>query len=403
MRITLIITFMILSLNNKAQDPSMSQFDLNTSYTNPSFTGIEGTIKILTHSRSQWNYLNENFKSSFFEISSQWKLNPNIGGTDQDLGYGIGIINEKIGIISGENNVFINKIEIYPSASYLIKLEKNINAGIGFSMKYKKYSLDPDFLIFSDQWGEFGSFDEISEVNINSDINEIQNIDLGAGLLFIRRGRQLRYRSNRIILGHSLHNIRPNFENFLGVENNDAKFPFKHISHAELYYSVPDYDERNTFVPRMKLVFKHERYIKKPLAYLQKTLFSKTEIGSTAFINNTNIEFGVLYRRVNHVERTDMMNNMQSFIPLLRYRFRIDNYLLNISYSMDINSSTKEDNLNFKNTLLTHEVGVSIDIFKGGSKNPSCPAYGTMKENPLYQDIMNNGLLNKRKPKRNFN
>ena len=58
-----------------AQDPSFSQFDLNTMNQNPAFASYEGGIRILLHSRNQWSRINENFNNSIFEISSRVKLN----------------------------------------------------------------------------------------------------------------------------------------------------------------------------------------------------------------------------------------------------------------------------------------------------------------------------------------
>ena len=41
-------------------------------------------------------------------------------------------------------------------------------------------------------------------------------------------------------------------------------------------------------------------------------------------------------------------------------------------------------------------------LFSGNGKNTDCAAFDKMDNNPLFQDVMNNGLLNKRRPNSNF-
>ena len=48
----------LMTLFTQGQDPSFSQFDLNMMYYNPAFSGYEGTLKPLLHSRNQWNKFN---------------------------------------------------------------------------------------------------------------------------------------------------------------------------------------------------------------------------------------------------------------------------------------------------------------------------------------------------------
>ena len=78
----LLIFYFIFNLT-KAQDPSFSQFDLNMIYMNPAFSGYEGGFKSLSHSRNQWNTLNDNINTSIFELSGNRRVKTykNIMGT----------------------------------------------------------------------------------------------------------------------------------------------------------------------------------------------------------------------------------------------------------------------------------------------------------------------------------
>ena len=68
MRKFILIILLFPFITTKGQDPSFSQFDLNMIYSNPAISGFEANTKVLVHSRSQWNSLNENFNNSIFEI-----------------------------------------------------------------------------------------------------------------------------------------------------------------------------------------------------------------------------------------------------------------------------------------------------------------------------------------------
>ena len=194
--------------------------------------------------------------------------------------------------------------------------------------------------------------------------------------------------------GWSLSHIsRPN-EAFSG---NTARIPLKNIVHAEWFYAVPLF--KRPFIPYFKTVFKHERYIddfSKAIFPWKESLISKTEFGGTAFINNTPIELGTLYR-IDH----NFNNNyhMQTFIPIIRYRFS-RNHLWVVSYSYDMNISANIDRLTVGNTGTTHEMGIAIYLYAGKGPKGGCPAF--MENSALYKDIYDNGLINNKKRKRNF-
>ena len=67
-----------------------------------------------------------------------------------------------------------------------------------------------------------------------------------------------------------------------------------------------------------------------------------------------------------------------------------------ISYSYDANISQSKNSITFSESGSTHEFGISIYLFSGSRRNKDWAAFKQMENNPLYQDIMKNGLLRKK-------
>lgn len=403
MRKIIIICIFISPLLVKGQDPSFSQFDLNLMYNNPSLSGFEGTIKTTLHSRNQWNYVNENFNNSIFEISGSIRLNPNSRKYSTRWTPGIGVISEDLGFTNFGNTVFVNRneVSIYP-ASFNMKIQKNIYLCYGASINLRKYSLNSDNLIFTDQWSAFGSFNPISGSPINKFINDDLIVDGAIGFTLVRQGRYQSTQTNRLTVGMSLNHISKPNESLFGNQSDDTRIPLKQNIHAEWFYGFPKVNR--VFIPYVKTLFNHERYSKENVLNIFKaSLISKTEFGGTAFINNLPIETGFLWR-ICHNYETKYYS--QTLVWVFRYRFSRNNtWMINYSYDANINSNL--DNLNFVNTGQTHEMGIAIYLTggksgrgSGGGGNNDCPAF--MENSALYKDIYNNGLVNNKSRKRNF-
>ena len=226
------------------------------------------------------------------------------------------------------------------------------------------------------------------------------------GVTLVRQGKYQSTQTNRLIIGSSLNNMlqNPN-ESFSGNQSDDTKFPMKHNIHAEWFYGFPK--QKRVFIPYVKSLFKYERYSKdnSPMNIFKESLIYKTEFGWTAFINNLPIETGFLWRICK-----DNRNKFyaQTLVSVFRYRFKRDNlWMINYSYDWNINKNI--DNLNFANTGTTHEFGIGIYLtgssrggfgFGRGKGSNECPAF--MGNSALFQDIYNGGLINIKKPKKNF-
>ena len=402
MKKIIIIYCLASSLFVYGQDPSFSQFDLNFIYNNPSLSGIDGT-KTTIHSRNQWNFINENFNNSIFEFSRSIRLNPNSRKSSTRWNPGIGIISEDLGFTNLGNTVFINRNEI---SLYLLvfstRILKNIELCYGAGINLRKYSLNSDNFVFTDQWSSFGSFNPISGAPISKFIQDDLILDGSFGWNLVRQGRYQSTQTNRVILGGSFNHVRRPPESLFGNESDDTKIPLKSNIHFEWFYGFPKV--RRVFIPYTKTLFKHERYIQENLSLnvlFKKSLISKTEFGGTAFINGLPIETGFLWRICKDHESRYYA---QTLVYIFRYRFKRNNlWMINYSYDWNINSNI--DDLNFTNTGTTHEMGIGIYLTGGKSGlgrrkggNNDCPAF--MENSALYQDIYNGGLNNMNKIRR---
>ena len=206
------------------------------------------------------------------------------------------------------------------------------------------------------------------------------------GFIYTRHGKYSSTTTNRLNAGFAAHHILSPIESLSNTNTIDSKIPIKLTYHAEYYSAIPLKVSTHPFIPYYRILMKHERYFKEEI-----NIMSKTEFGGTIFINNTPIEFGTLFR-TNRVEENKRLS-LQTWTPIIRYRIRNGKHLYMISYSYDANISQDASSVEFVDSGTTHEVGFVIYLFSGNGSNKDCAAFKQMDKNPLYQDIMENGLL----------
>ena len=371
-----------------AQDPSFSQFDLNMMNTNPAFSSYEGGVRILLHSRNQWNRLNENFNNSLLEISSRIDLNKHSRKLKSSWCFGLSYITEDLEAFPEiGNSIFLNKQELslIPFTLELKITRNSYLTAAPLNISFKKYEVNWDALIFSDMIDDFGNY-STSNLNPNFFIHNDWIGDLSFGFIYTRHGKYSSTTTNRFNAGIAAHHILSPIESFSNNNVSDSKVPTKLTYHSEFYSAIPLQISTHPFIPYYRILMKHERYIKNSV-----NIMSKTEFGGTMFINNTPIEFGTLFR-TNSVQE-NKIGNIQTWAPIIRYRISNRKHIYIISYSYDSNVSQNESSLQFVDTGTTHEVGFAIYLFSGKGRAKDCAAFKQMDKNPLYQDIMKNGLL----------
>ena len=396
MRRIILILFMSTCFNMEGQDPSFSQFDLNMNYTNPAFTSYEGGTKILLHSRNQWNKVNENFNNSILEVSGRVPLNKDNRKIKTAWCFGGSVISEDLESFPEiGNSVFLNKKEIslYPFTLEMKIFKNGYISAAPLNISFRKYDLQSHTLVFTDMINNFNDVISSSSFSPSTYIHNEWIADLSYGFIYTRHGKFSNTKTNRWNIGFSSHHILKPIESFGNTNSKDAKIPTKYTVHSEWYSAIPK-QNRPSF-PYYRAMIKHERYRKDG-----ESILGKTEIGGTAFLNNTPIEFGCLFR-INNLNPVDSNPaNLQSWIPILRYRINRGKHLYIISYSYDYNTTPLSEYFQSTSSGNTHELGFIVYLFSGNNKNKSCAGFDTMGDNPLYQDNYNNRSY--RKPMKNW-
>ena len=362
-KIALILLY-LTTLITKGQDASFSQFDLNMMHLNPAFTGYTGNIHYLTHGRYQWNKVNENFNDNILELSGILSKSKNHLDKTNKLSWGLGVVTEDLIFKSNiGNSVFINKIDASIYSAFHKELTEHWWLSLGAGIQYKHYSLDDNMLIFSDQFSPFGSFTSSSGFHSSSSFNLIDVNELGwsIGIIATNHGKYTRNKGDRRSSGISW-DLNMMHESFTNTQNQNTAIPVKITYHTEIIRNIPAY--RKPFIRYVKAIVKHEQYIAEKIPWpipWQESIMSKTEVGSTVFINGTGLETGSLFR-IDYNIKLDSINryHMQTFVPIVRYRFNIGRNLLVLSYSYDLNIAPNMDRFRLTNSGTTHEFGLSL-------------------------------------------
>ena len=286
------------------------------------------------------------------------------------------------------NSVFLNKQEL-SLIPFTLELKITRNAYITaapLNLSFRKYGLNSDNLLFSDMIDDFGNYYSTSGFNPDFFIHNDWVGDLSFGFIYTQHGKYSSTLSNRFNAGIAAHHILKPIESLSSNKISDSRIPTKWTLHSEFFSSVPLKVTTHPFIPYYRFSIKHERYIKENI-----NIMSKTEFGGTIFPNNTPLEFGALLR-INRV-REEKNENIQTFVPVIRYRMNKGRHAYILSYSFDANVSANANSLQFSDAGTTNEVGFIIYLFSGNNRNQDCAAFKQMEKNALYQDIMQNGLL----------
>jgi len=372
-----------------AQDPSFSQFDLNMMNTNPAFASYEGGVRVLLHSRNQWNRINENFNNSLFEISTRINLNKDSRKLKSTWCFGLSYVTEDLEVFPEIGNaVFLKKQEL-SLIPFTLELKITRNSYITaapLNLSFRKYNLNSEGILFSDMLDDYGNYYSTSAYNSDFFTHDDMIGDLSFGFLYTKHGKYSSTLTNRFNIGIAAHHILNPIESFSNNKSSDSRIPTKWTFHSEFYSAVPIAVSTHPFIPYYRVLIKHESYVKNNI-----NIMSKTELGGTMFLNNTPLEFGTLFR-INRVSEQKNIN-IQTWVPIIRCRISNSKHIYILSYSFDANVSQNINSVQFGDGSTTHEVGFAIYLFSGNNRNKDCAAFKQMGKNALYQDIMKNGLL----------
>jgi len=203
----LVFLYCFLSMQLRAQDPHISQYDAFPVYLNPSLTGNYlgegGDYRISSVYRTQWRALTPKPYTTYGIAYDQ---------TVNRFGVGGYIMDDK----SGAGNY--NTMNVQLSGSYLITDPKTsphlLSAGVQLGIFYK--SFNPNSLLFESQYDN-------STGTLNSNINSgefykktsLVNLDANMGVFYKYRDAQKKFWP---YIGLSLFHVNQPKENFGGAE-----------------------------------------------------------------------------------------------------------------------------------------------------------------------------------------
>ena len=218
---------------------------------------------------------------------------------------------------------------------------------------------------------------------------------------------------HKIVIGY-IHSFQGN-SNVSDYQKTELGFAFQRMTegfnnnpltskitiHAKYKGSISDWNLKT--IPYWNIFMKRELYYEgDPLT---NKVMGKTELGGSIDIGKSSpLALGSVFRMTSNYSNTNLNVDWQTFAPFIRFNIRGRRHAFQLSYCWELENTlfTKyEDDLYIKNTGATNELSLSI-ILWGGKGPKECIDYGTMQNNGLLQDIMNNGLLNKRNTKGNF-
>lgn len=401
MRILIVITF--ISSLAYGQDPSFSQIDLNSMYMNPALCGSSGYPKFLITRREQWKGINGSgnqiaiggnspFTNSLLEASIGLYGDNNRNGGIKAFNFGISYLAEDNIIDEDlEGGVFIKRADYSGYISFLLKLE-NIRPlrkhrwlqqkymQFGMSFGGTTFGLDSENLIFSNMIDAYGgTYPLVTNLPYNSGKNKTFP-RFSTGIVFSMLGNNSSTKFNKTIVGYSFQTLNENFQ----LSTSLSK---KHTFHFEHKGSIPAWKQK--LIPHWKIFGKSEHY------NTDGWIFRKYEIGQSLDIGQYSpLEIGQLFRFTSnlHNDRNDL--HFQTYIPYIRLNLFGKNHGYQISYiyyeyERAINN---KEWLYIGNTGTTHEISLVIHLW-GGKGASECIEHGVIKNNGLFQDLRNNGML----------
>ena len=400
-RILIIITF--ISSLVYGQDPSFSQIDLNSMYMNPALCGSSGYPKFLITRREQWKGINGSgnqiaiggnspFTNSLVEASAGLYGDNNRNGGIKAFNFGISymaednIIDEDL-----EGGVFIKRSDYSGYISFLVKLD-NIRSLRKYRWLQKKYmqfgmsfggttfGLDAQNLVFSNMIDAYGgTYPLVTNLPYNSSENKIFP-RFSTGIVFSMLGNNSSSKLNKTIVGYSFQTLNENFQ----LSTSLSK---KHTFHFEHKGSIPAWKQK--LIPHWKIFGKSEHY------NTDGWTSRKYEIGQSLDIGQYSpLEIGQLFRFTSnlHNDRNDL--HFQTYIPFIRLNLfgRNHGYQLSYIYYEYERAINNKEWLYIGNTGTTHEISLVIHLW-GGKGASECIEHGVIKNNGLFQDLINNGML----------
>ena len=399
----IILIFIVIAYNSLAQDPSFSQIDNKSMFMNPALCGSSGYPKLLISRREQWKGINGSgsqisiggnspFTYSLLEASTGlYGDNNRIGGI-KAFNFGISFLAEDNLIDPDlEGGVFLNRVDYSGYVSFLVKLD-NIRSlrkyrwlqqkymQFGMSFGGTTFGLDAQNLVFSNMIDAYGgTYPLVTNLPYNSVEKKIFP-RFSTGVVFSMLGNNSSTKLNRTIIGYSFQTLNENFQYSTSLTK-------KHTFHFEHKGTIPTWKQK--LIPHWKIFGKSEHY--KTDGWISR----KYELGQSLDIGQYSpLEIGHFFRFSSNLDNNRNDLHFQTYIPFIRLNLLGRNHGWEISYiyyEYERSLNNKEW-LYIGNTGTTHEISLVIHLW-GGKGASECIEHGVIKNNGLFQDLKNNGML----------
>lgn len=210
--------FIIVPLFLLGQDPNFSQFNSNSLYYNPAYTGIHGGTRASMTYRRQYYRMPSYFKTYKFSFDTDLPEYKGLGG--------IGIM--AVSDLEGDGFIRTQSIGLYTSVK--VVASDNLTIFNGYKIDFIQKSIDWNNLVFSDELDQIdGPIYETSFIAPQESKIIFPDISVGLAAKYETSPNKSHRNNNIFKIGVSAHHITQPDQSLIGV---DSKLSIRYVIHA---------------------------------------------------------------------------------------------------------------------------------------------------------------------------
>lgn len=328
-KLTLIVSTLLLGFAGHSQDPHFSQYYANPLYLNPAFTGVSKCPRVNLNYRNQYPVLNV-----YQTISASY--DQYVDGISGGLGFLV--LRDE----AADGALVAN--EVSALYSYHLKVSRKFTLLAGFQATFRQRQVDWSSLNFPDEIDPFYGF--VYETNEVPPLNNVNShFDVSSGIIGF---------TEKFYIGAAFHHLTQPNESFF----ESSRLPMKITAHGG--FTIP--------LGRKRLYNDLQNYLVPNFVYQIQGPYDQLTL-STAF-NRGPISGGLGFRTSTAI--TGEEGNPDALIVILGYA--PDDFDWKIGYSYDITISQIANNLGG-----AHEISLSYQfpcrVRKKQNKAIKCPKF----------------------------
>ncbi len=285
------------------QDPQFTQFYAAPMYHNPAFTGSGYAPRLMMNYRNQWPSLNANFVTSMFSLDHY---------IDR-FNSGIGVM-----LLSDKQGYNLSNTEVRLLYSYEMKIDRNNGLRFGLNGGYAFRGLQPGGLVFGDQLEENGTIRPggTQDPVVNSNLQSVNNLDVGAGLLYF---------NPKYFLGASMNHLtEPRLSFFKEPAGTIPALPRLLVVHGgynvDLSHLITDSYSEQEFT------------ITPTFLYKKQGPYSQLDVG--AYVTYSPLTVGLQYRGIPLTKAFNNFPNQDALSGVIGVRY--ENFSFGYSYDLTV-------------------------------------------------------------------